>query len=261
MSNISFPFSFNVRIFFLWGNFQVLYLFLCLFNTFVGFWQFIDCEYKLSYLTEMFFFLYSHRHKTILPIYLNSLSLVYSLPENGIIWWTRYATVTNTRYLHSLCLHTRCWWRQRQRAFISHPLSCNTKWLWQGLHSPFLFLLSPVLLLFLHFHVLNFFTQNGLNYTPCGGRGAGVAHACTKRAKVYWLHISINSLGLAGLEGCRGLGGGAVISPMITVSWQTEWRERNDSDKKKRLSFQLSQQEKMVGISWRHRTRLWQFSI
>lgn len=77
---------------------------------------------------------------------------------------------------------------------------------------------SPTLVLFF------FFFFNLVNYSPCSGRGRVVAHVRTKRARGDWLHISINSSGLASLKAGGGLG--TVISPMITVSWQSEWRER-----------------------------------
>ncbi len=82
----------------------------------------------------------------------------------------------------------------------------------------------------------------GVNQTPCSGRGCGVAHVRTKRAKGYWLHISMNSSGLARLEASGGLGSsdqqGAVISLVTAVSWQPEWRERGREKTVKRKEWE-----------------------
>lgn len=45
-----------------------------------------------------------------------------------------------------------------------------------------------------------------MNQSPSGGRDGGVAHVRTKRARGYWLHISINSSGLASFDVDGGAG-------------------------------------------------------
>lgn len=108
----------------------------------------------------------------------------------------------------ALCLRTHTVGRKRQRTFIYHPLSCNTKWLWQRLRLLLLSFapLSCCLFSFVHWC--------DLEYAWWAWRRVARAH---KESGGYWLHINTNSSGLGNFR-LRDHWG-AVISPLTSACW------------------------------------------